>query len=165
MDACTALVLVKVLHTVVWAFLAGCVLAIPVTAIIGRLRLAALLSAIVLLEVAVLALNSMRCPLTDIAARYTEIRSENFDIYLPAWLARNNKRLFGALWIAGELVLGWCWRRRIWRSADAPWEQSAGGGVSPQERRSEMPTLPITSGSVGSQTRSAVDLPTDGRPM
>jgi hypothetical protein len=140
MDAGTALVLVKVLHTVVWAFLAGCVLAIPVAAVIGRLRLAALLSAIVLLEVAVLALNSMRCPLTDIAARYTESRSENFDIYLPAWLARNNKRLFGALWIAGELVLGWCWRRWIRRSAEAPC-------------------------SAGSQTRSAVDLPTDGRSM
>src|SRR6266545_1572892 len=28
------------------------------------------------------------------------------------WLARNNKRLFGPLWLSGELVLVWCWFRR-----------------------------------------------------
>jgi hypothetical protein len=116
MDAATALVLVKVVHTVVWAFLATCVLAIPVAAFLGRLRLAALLSAIVLVEVAVLALNSMRCPLTDVAMRYTQSRSDDFDIYLPPWLARNNKRLFGTLWIAGEVAFVWCWRRS--RSAE-----------------------------------------------
>jgi hypothetical protein len=111
MDPSAALVLVKVAHTVVWAFLAGCVVAIPIAALAGRLRLAGLLSAIVLLEAVVLALNSMRCPLTDVAARLTESRGDNFDIYLPLWLARNNKRLFGTLWVAGELVLLWRWRR------------------------------------------------------
>jgi hypothetical protein len=30
----------------------------------------------------------MRCPLTGIAARYTDDRRDNFDIYLPPWLAR-----------------------------------------------------------------------------
>jgi hypothetical protein len=54
MDAGTALVLVKIVHTVVWAFLATCILAIPVAALVGRLRVAALLSAIVVAEVAVL---------------------------------------------------------------------------------------------------------------
>ena len=111
MDAGTALVLVKFVHTAVWAFFAACILAIPVAAVAGRVRLAVVLSAIVLVEVAILALNSMRCPLTDVAARYTQNRSDNFDIYLPAWLARNNKRVFGALWVAGELVLVWCWLR------------------------------------------------------
>jgi hypothetical protein len=111
MDADTALVLVKLLHTLVWAFLATCILATPVAALAGRLRLAGMLSAIVIAEVVVLALNSMRCPLTDVAARYTESRGDSFDIYLPAWLARNNKRIFGTLWVLGELVLVGCWAR------------------------------------------------------
>jgi hypothetical protein len=119
MDAATALVVVKTVHTIVWAFFAACILAIPVAARAGRLRLAAVLSGIVLLEVAILAVNSMRCPLTDLAARFTESRSDDFDIYLPAWLARNNKRIFGALWVAGELVLLWCWRRRLVRATPA----------------------------------------------
>ena len=112
MDPGTALVIVKVVHTVVWAFLVLCILAIPVAALAGRLRFARLLTAIVLLEVAVLAVNRMRCPLTDVAARYTEDRGDSFDIYLPAWLARNNKKVFGSLFVAGELVLVWRWRRR-----------------------------------------------------
>jgi hypothetical protein len=105
MDARTTLVLVKVVHTVAWAFLAACILAIPLAALAGRLRLAVLLSAIVLAEVALLALNSMRCPLTDVAARYTQSRSDNFDVYLPAWLARKNKRVFGALWVRARACL------------------------------------------------------------
>jgi hypothetical protein len=107
----TALRLVKVIHTVVWALLALCVVSIPVAALARQYRLALMLTLIVLFEVAVLAANRMRCPLTDLAARYTNERSENFDIYLPLWLAQNNKRVFGALFVAGEAVLIWCWLR------------------------------------------------------
>jgi hypothetical protein len=111
MDAARTLVLVKIVHTAVWAFLAACILAIPVAALAGRLGPALVLSVFVVAEVIVLALNSMRCPLTDVAAQYTQERADNFDIYLPVWLARNNKWLFGSLWVAGELVLAWCWLR------------------------------------------------------
>lgn len=86
-----ALHAVKVVHTFVWALLASCVLAIPVTAWFGRLGAAFVLTAVVSAEVLVLAANQMRCPLTDVAARYTSDRSDNFDIYLPRWLARYNK--------------------------------------------------------------------------
>jgi hypothetical protein len=60
-----------------------------------------------MVECAVLALNRGHCPLTDLAARYTEERTDNFDIYLPLWLARRNKAIFGTLFVAGALfVLG-----------------------------------------------------------
>ncbi len=111
MQPAVALALVKVVHTVVWAFFVACIAGIPVAALAGRLRLAAVLSGFVLLEVAVLALNSMRCPLTEVAVRYTDARADNFDIYLPLWLARYNKQVFGALWLAGEAVLVWRWMR------------------------------------------------------
>jgi hypothetical protein len=39
------------------------------------------------------------------AARHTEQRSKNFDIYLPLWLARHNKTIFGALFVAAERAL------------------------------------------------------------
>ena len=61
------------------------------------------------MEVAILAVNRMRCPLTGVAARYTEDRSDNFDIYLPAWLARHNKLIFGGLFALGEVYLLWRW--------------------------------------------------------
>ncbi|MBK8727009.1 MAG: hypothetical protein IPL96_13450 [Holophagaceae bacterium] len=99
----SALVLVKVVHTIVWAFFAGCILAIPVASGLGRHDGAAWLSAVVAIEVAVLLLNRMRCPLTAVAARYTGDRRDNFDIYLPEWLARHNQAIFGTLYLAGML--------------------------------------------------------------
>jgi tetrahydromethanopterin S-methyltransferase subunit E len=103
---------IKLLHTAAWAVFAGCILWLPVAALGGELRLAALLAAIVAVEVAVLVANGMVCPLTPIAARYTDDRRDNFDIYLPEWLARHNKTIFGALYVAGLLILAIAWMRQ-----------------------------------------------------
>ena len=109
MQAAARLRLIKLVHTVVWAFLAACVLAIPVSAMLGQLKLAGALIAVVLVEVAVLVGNRMRCPLTDLAARHTNDREANFDIYLPLWLARNNQRIFGTLFVFGFVVTLLAW--------------------------------------------------------
>jgi len=101
---------IKLLHTAIWAFLAASILALPIAGVLRRFRLSVILSAIVLVECGVLAVNGGRCPLTDVAARYTLDRGPNFDIYLPNWLARYNKVIFGSLFVFGELVVVWCWR-------------------------------------------------------
>ncbi len=97
----SALGAIKTIHTVVWAFFVACILAIPVFAWQGRFGLAWAFVGIVAVEVLVLVVNSWTCPLTGVAARYTEDRRANFDIYLPEWLARYNKLVFGALYVAG----------------------------------------------------------------
>jgi type III secretory pathway component EscS len=96
-----ALVRVKVAHTVVWAAVVGCILAIPVAAWRGHHRTAGWLAGIVAVQAGVLIFNRWVCPLTTLAARYTDDRRANFDIYLPEWLAQYNKLIFGALYIAG----------------------------------------------------------------
>jgi hypothetical protein len=107
------LTFIKFLHTVIWAVMAGCVLALPVLGIMRRFRWAAILTLLVLAECAVLAMNGGRCPLTDWAARFTTERSSNFDIYLPAWLAHYNKQIFGSLFVIAEVVVfGAWWRER-----------------------------------------------------
>ena len=97
----TRLRAIRTLHTLVWAFFAACIIAIPLASWRGEHRVAALLAAIVFVEVLVLLVNRWRCPLTGVAARYTTDRSDNFDIYLPLWLARHNKWIFGSLYVAG----------------------------------------------------------------
>ena len=94
----------KVVHTIVWAFFAASILAIPVFAWIGQYRHASVLIGVVLIEVVVLLVNGLRCPLTKVAAQFTVDRRDNFDIYLPAWLARYNKLLFGSLYLLGIAV-------------------------------------------------------------
>lgn len=98
---------IKAIHTLVWAVFAGSILAIPVFAFIGDLTMAWRLIGFVSLEVIVLLLNRMRCPLTDVAGRYTAHRQDNFDIYLPLWLARHNKEIFGVLYVAGIAYTVW----------------------------------------------------------
>jgi polyferredoxin len=85
----------------VWAFFVACIVAIPLAAWRGAHGAAAWFAAIVAVEVIVLAANGWRCPLTSVASRYTDERRDNFDIYLPIWLARHNNLIFGALYVAG----------------------------------------------------------------
>jgi hypothetical protein len=94
---------VKLVHTAVWVFFVACILALPVSAALGRFDLALAAFLLVLCECGVLALNRGKCPLTGVAARYTEDRADNFDIYLPLWLARHNKSIFGTLFVAGAV--------------------------------------------------------------
>ena len=106
----TRLQAVKAIHTVAWAFFAGCIFAIPVYASRGEFERAGALIAIVILEVVVLLANNWRCPLTAVAARFTDDRRENFDIYLPLWIARYNKPIFGWLFVTGLLFSLARWR-------------------------------------------------------
>ena len=100
---------VKILHTAVWALFATCTAAIPVLASIGQDRAALALIFVVLVEVLILIANGGRCPLTAVAARYTRDRRANFDIYLPEWLARYNKAVFGSLYFVGVGMTLWRW--------------------------------------------------------
>ena len=105
------LVLIKILHTLVWAVLAGSIVALPFMALRRRFGVALLITIIILIEGGILLMNQWRCPLTDLAARYTENRQDSFDIYLPPWLARNNKTIFTTLFLINECVVLWYWRR------------------------------------------------------
>lgn len=98
---------VKAIHTLVWAVFAGSIIAIPVCAAAGSVKVAWGLIGFVFLEVLVLLANRMKCPLTAVAGGYTPERQDNFDIYLPLWLARYNKAVFGGLYAAGTVYTIW----------------------------------------------------------
>jgi hypothetical protein len=101
---------IKAVHTVIWAIFTACILAIPAFGWADMYRQVTWLTGIVLVEILVLALNGWQCPLTRVAARYTDDRQDNFDIYLPAWLARHNKAIFGTLLVVGEVFVLLRWR-------------------------------------------------------
>ncbi|MBN1904584.1 MAG: hypothetical protein JW927_05750 [Deltaproteobacteria bacterium] len=104
------LIIVKTAHTFVWALFAGSIIATPVYAFLSKFAVSFTLICVVLFEVLILALNKFKCPLTGIAARYTSDRKNNFDIYLPLWLAKYNKEIFGTLYITGiiyTIIMWW----------------------------------------------------------
>lgn len=109
MTGTSALRLVKAVHTIAWALFAGCIVLLPWFVWRCRFDVALVLIAIVMVEVAILAVNRMRCPLTAVAARYTDDRQANFDIYLPLWLARYNKEIFGTWFGIGVAYAAVAW--------------------------------------------------------
>jgi hypothetical protein len=95
-------------------FFAGCIVAIPIVGARGHYVWVAVLIRFVLVECGVLAANRGCCPLTGMAARHTGQRSANFDIYLPVWLARYNKAIFGTQFVVGGLfVLARWWTSSV----------------------------------------------------
>jgi hypothetical protein len=102
-------VVIKLFHTVAWLFFVGCILAIPVAGAKGRFLWAAALSGAVLIECLILSFNHCRCPMTNVAERYTDERADNFDIYLPRCLAHYNKAIFGTLFLVFELYVLVLW--------------------------------------------------------
>jgi hypothetical protein len=104
-SAARALRTIKALHTTIWGFFASSIVAIPIATQFGELTAALWMSLFVWGEVGVLLLNRMRCPLTTVAARYTDDRTDNFDIFLPRWLARHNQFIFGTLFAGSQIML------------------------------------------------------------
>jgi len=115
MKPSNALRTIKLIHTVIWALFVGCILAIPVSSHATNFHLSGVLIGVVTFEVLVIAVNRGRCPLTAVAARFTEDRRDNFDIYLPAWVARYNKAIFGTLFLFGVLytLVQWVFHRGV----------------------------------------------------
>ena len=100
---------IRMVHTIAWAVFASSIVAIPIVTVARSIHTALWLSVLVWVEVFILAANRRRCPLTGIATRYTSDQSDNFDIFLPACLAKYNKLIFGSLFAIDELLLLWQW--------------------------------------------------------
>ena len=62
----------------------------------------------IVLEWIVLLIYKWQCPLTIVARRYSDSKKENFDIYLPNWLAKYNKEIYISFFVA--IVLGLIFR-------------------------------------------------------
>lgn len=103
------LITIKLLHTAVWVFMNVAIFYLLYAVVTDRIdRWAWIALAIIVLECLVLLLFRMACPLTLVARRYSNSTKANFDIYLPEWLARYNKLVYGLL-LCGILA-GLAWR-------------------------------------------------------
>jgi hypothetical protein len=63
---------------------------------------------LIVLEGIVLMLFNKVCPLTIIARKYSDSTKDNFDIYLPNWLAKWNKLIYTTLFML--IVFGLIYR-------------------------------------------------------
>ncbi len=91
----TKLTFIKIIHTIVWIFFNVVIFYLLYAALTGRLdRYVWISVGLILLEGLVLVVCKGFCPLTILARRYSNSTRDNFDIYLPNWLARYNKLIY-----------------------------------------------------------------------
>lgn len=100
------LVAIKTIHTLVWIFMAAAVLYVLYSGVYNQINILTWFSiGIIISEGIVLLAFRMYCPLTVLARRYSDSSKDNFDIYLPNWLARYNKLIFTSIFIIGLLLV------------------------------------------------------------
>ncbi|MCO5725760.1 hypothetical protein [Robiginitalea marina] len=97
---------IKLGHTLIWAFFVAVIGFILYSGIANHItRYTWIGIALVFGEGIVLLTFRMFCPLTLLARKYSDSKKDNFDIFLPNWLARHNKVIFTSLFLLGFLLV------------------------------------------------------------
>lgn len=100
------LTLIKLLHTIIWLFFNVVLFYLLYAVIINKIdHWVWICIGLVVLEIITLLIFKWFCPLTVWARKYSDSTKHNFDIYLPEWLAKNNKMLYGILFTVSVLIL------------------------------------------------------------
>ena len=95
MQSKTKLTLIKIIHTLIWLFFNFVIFYMLYAAVVNKLDAWLWLGyGIIFTEGIVLLIFKSFCPVTVLARRYSDSTKDNFDIYLPNWLARNNKLIY-----------------------------------------------------------------------
>jgi hypothetical protein len=100
------LTIIKLLHTIIWVFFNVVLFYLLYAVIINKIDVWVWVCiGLVVLEIITLLLFKWFCPLTVWARKYSDSARHNFDIYLPEWLAKNNKLIYGILFTLSLLIL------------------------------------------------------------
>jgi len=100
------LIYVKVIHTIIWIFFNVVIFYLLYAVIVNKIdKWVWICLGFILLETAILLVFKKVCPVTLIAAKYSDSTKANFDIYLPNWLAKHNKLIYSVIVLIAILIL------------------------------------------------------------
>lgn len=100
------LFIIKLIHTLIWLFFVSVIFYILYCGITNKISYLTWIGiGLIVGEGIVLIIFKMSCPLTLLARRYSNSSKDNFDIFLPNWLAKHNKIIFTSIFIIGLLIL------------------------------------------------------------
>jgi hypothetical protein len=102
----TKLILIKSFHTLIWLFYNLVIFYLLYAVIANKIdKWVWICVGLVIFEGIVLTINKLRCPLTLVAEKYSVSKKDNFDIYIPNWLAKYNKAIYTLIFIIAVLIL------------------------------------------------------------
>ncbi|WP_067029823.1 hypothetical protein [Allomuricauda sp. CP2A] len=97
---------IKLVHTLIWAFFVVVIFYVLFSGITGNINTYTWVGiALVIGEGLVLLIFKMFCPLTLMARKYSDSTKDNFDIFLPNGLAKNNKLIFTSIFLIGFVLV------------------------------------------------------------
>ena len=100
------LLLIKLVHTLIWAIMVAVIFFIVYSGFTDTISIYTWLGiGLILGEGLVLLWFKMSCPLTIVARNYSDSQKDNFDIFLPNWLAKHNKLIFTTIFVVGLLAV------------------------------------------------------------
>ena len=106
MNQSEKLTAVKIMHTLIWLFFVATIFYILYSGISNKITVYTWIAiGLIIAEGVVLVLFKMFCPLTLIARKYSDSEKDNFDIFLPNWLARHNKIIFTTIYLVGVIIV------------------------------------------------------------
>jgi hypothetical protein len=102
------LITIKIIHTIIWIFFNAVLFYMAYAVIVNKMDTLVWMGlAFIITEGVVLWIFKMKCPLTILARKYSDSTKDNFDIYIPNWLAKHNKLIYTAFFtivMAGILI-------------------------------------------------------------
>jgi hypothetical protein len=100
MNSNQKLTLVKSVHTLIWIVFNVVIFYMLYAVIRNKIDIWVWLGyGLVLLEGMILLAFKFFCPLTLIARKYSDSKKDNFDIYLPNWLAKYTKLIYTSIMV------------------------------------------------------------------
>ena len=100
------LLLIKSIHTVIWLFYNVVIFYLLYAVVADKIdKWVWICVGLVVAEGLVLLIFKWFCPLTIIARKYSDSDRDNFDIYLPEWLAKHNKLIYTGIFGIAILIL------------------------------------------------------------
>jgi hypothetical protein len=94
------------MHTLIWIFYNVVIFYLLYAVITDRIdKWVWICIGLVVLEGLVLLVFKKMCPITVIARKYSDSTRDNFDIFLPNWLARYNKEIYTTIFLVSILIL------------------------------------------------------------
>ena len=106
MNKTNKLLTIKLAHTLIWVFFVAVIFYIVYSGITDSVTIYTWIGiGLIIGEGLVLFMFKMYCPLTVIARNYSDSIKDNFDIFLPNWLAKHNKVIFTSIFIIGLIFV------------------------------------------------------------
>ena len=100
------LTLIKTIHTMIWLFFNVVIFYLLYSVIVNKIdKWVWICIGLIVLEGIILLIFKKICPVTLIARKYSNSQKDNFDIYLPNWLARYNKEIYTVIVLIAIAIL------------------------------------------------------------